>query len=144
MPLSEHEQRQLEEIERALYREDPKFAHSVRYRDPRTHYRHRALQAVVGFVVGVGLLVAGIVLRRLSLEAAGVVVAAVFGAWAVVNWRRWSAIATAARPPGRPHDGPVRGTRGGSRPRTPAGGAGFAGFMERLEERWRRRQEGGR
>jgi hypothetical protein len=30
MPLSEHEQRMLDQIERALYAEDPKFASSVR------------------------------------------------------------------------------------------------------------------
>ncbi len=30
MPLSEHEQRMLDQIESALYAEDPKFASSVR------------------------------------------------------------------------------------------------------------------
>ena len=30
MPLSEHEQRLLEQMERALYAEDPKFASSLR------------------------------------------------------------------------------------------------------------------
>ena len=32
MPLPEHEQRMLEEIENALYAEDPKFASSVKSR----------------------------------------------------------------------------------------------------------------
>ena len=30
MPLPEHEQRQLQEIEQALYRDDPKFARLMR------------------------------------------------------------------------------------------------------------------
>lgn len=140
MPLSEHEQRQLEEIERALYSEDPRFAHTVRYRDPRAHYRHRVIQAAFGFVVGVGLLVAGIVLRRLSLESAGVVVIVVFGAWTMVNWRRLSAVAAATRPPGKARGGPAHRPRSGSGGRAPTAGPGF---MERLEERWRRRQQGG-
>ena len=34
VPLSEHEQRQLDQIEQALYAEDPKFAQAVRAQDP--------------------------------------------------------------------------------------------------------------
>ena len=45
VPLSDHEQRMLEQIEKALYAEDPKFAHSVRARDPRVHYKRRMIQA---------------------------------------------------------------------------------------------------
>ena len=36
MPLSDHEQRLLEQIERALYAEDPKFASTVSSTDLRT------------------------------------------------------------------------------------------------------------
>jgi hypothetical protein len=39
VPLSEHEQRLLDQIERALYQEDPKFASTVRQTDLRTHMR---------------------------------------------------------------------------------------------------------
>ena len=39
VPLSEHEQRLLDEIEQALYAEDPKFASSVR--SARRHRRSR-------------------------------------------------------------------------------------------------------
>ena len=35
MPLSEHEQRQLEQIEQALYTDYPRFANAVRSSDPR-------------------------------------------------------------------------------------------------------------
>ena len=53
MPLSEHEQRVLEQIERALYADDPKFAATVRGIDPRTLHRRRYLRAIVGLVIGI-------------------------------------------------------------------------------------------
>ncbi|WP_040790112.1 DUF3040 domain-containing protein [Nocardia paucivorans] len=60
MPLSEHEQRMLEQIESALYAEDPKFASSVRGGRLRTTSSRRRLQAAALFVIGLFLLVAGI------------------------------------------------------------------------------------
>jgi hypothetical protein len=60
VPLSEHEQRLLDQIERALYAEDPKFATTVRSTDLRTHMRRRFRRAVGLFVVGVILLVLGV------------------------------------------------------------------------------------
>ena len=57
MPLSDHEQRMLDQIESALYAEDPKFASSVRggaFRAPSTK---RRLQGGALFVVGVVVLV---------------------------------------------------------------------------------------
>ena len=38
VPLSEHERRQLEQIEAALREGDPRFADAVRAADPRVHY----------------------------------------------------------------------------------------------------------
>ena len=43
MPLSEHEQRQLEQIEQALYADYPRFANAVRASDPRVHYKRRVV-----------------------------------------------------------------------------------------------------
>ena len=60
MPLSEHEQRMLEQIESALYAEDPKFASSVRGGRLRSTSSRRRLQAAALFAVGLFLLVAGI------------------------------------------------------------------------------------
>ncbi len=60
MPLSEHEQRMLEQIESALYAEDPKFASSVKRRRIGPGGGRRRLQAVAIFVVGLALLVGGI------------------------------------------------------------------------------------
>ena len=47
MPLSENEQRLLEQMERALHAEDPKFATTMSGADLRSHYRRRALLASV-------------------------------------------------------------------------------------------------
>jgi hypothetical protein len=38
VPLPEHEQRQLQQIEQALCRDDPKFGRLMRAIDPRVHY----------------------------------------------------------------------------------------------------------
>jgi hypothetical protein len=60
MPLSDHEQRMLDQIESALYAEDPKFASSVRGGNLRAPSARRRLQGGVLFVVGLALLVSGV------------------------------------------------------------------------------------
>ncbi|WP_148113789.1 DUF3040 domain-containing protein, partial [Saezia sanguinis] len=62
MPLSEHEQRMLEQIESALYAEDHKFASTVRAGRLRSATGRRRLQAAALFVLGLVLLIAGIAL----------------------------------------------------------------------------------
>src|SRR6202021_1342774 len=74
VPLSEHEQRQLDQIERALYAEDPKFAQAVRAKDPRVHYKRRVVEAAIGFLIGV----------------AGFVVMLACSMWALSSWRHMS------------------------------------------------------
>jgi Protein of unknown function (DUF3040) len=138
VPLSEHEQRQLEQIEQALYREDPKFGRLVRSSDPRVHYKRKLVQALVGVLIGGGLLAAGVVTRHVYLEAAGAAILLLSLVWALVSWRRHVARVRPARArvsqarsaePGRPaRSGQTRRAR----------------MMERMEERWRRRQEGDR
>ena len=143
MPLSEHEQRQLEQIEQALYREDPKFGRLVRSSDPRVHYKRKLVQALVGVVVGAGLLAAGVVTHRVYLVAAGAAILVLSLVWAVVSWRRHLARVRPARPKPKARSGP-----GGSGPSRSAqsrsGQTRRARMMERMEERWRRRQEGDR
>jgi len=128
VPLSEHEQRQLDQIERALYAEDPKFAQAVRARDPRVHYKRRVIEAAIGFLLGVGLLMAGVVSKYIWIGVAGFVVMLACSMWALTSYRHMTGITTG---------------RGLSKERRPAKGskAPSQGVMERLEERWRRRQE---
>jgi DUF3040 family protein len=136
MPLSEHERRQLEQIEAALRAGDPRFAGAVRAADPRVHYRRRVIAAALGFVAGVGLLLAGVVVNVILIAVAGFVVMLACTLWAVTSYRRMTGRAPAEdRGPG----GKRRAARG-RRAGTQAG----PGLMGRLEERWRRRQQGDR
>ena len=58
MPLSEHEQRVLQELEQALYHDDPAFADRVR-RENVYRYAGRYLKwSVVSFVVGMAVTIA--------------------------------------------------------------------------------------
>jgi hypothetical protein len=140
VPLSEHEQRQLEQIEQALYREDPKFGRLVRASDPRVHYKRKLAQGIVGVIAGGGLLAAGVVTHRLYFEAAGAALAVLSLLWTVVCWRRHAARVRPARP--KAVQGPGgQGARSGPRRQ---GQTRRARMMERMEERWRRRQEGDR
>jgi Predicted membrane protein len=69
VPLSEHEQRLLEQIERALYAEDPKFASTVRGGRLRKPTRRRRVQGVAVFVLGLVLLVVGVAVPQLWLAS---------------------------------------------------------------------------
>ncbi|HEY1917670.1 MAG TPA: DUF3040 domain-containing protein [Streptosporangiaceae bacterium] len=129
MPLSDHEQRMLDQIEKALYAEDPKFANSVRARDPRVHYRRRMIQAAVGFLIGVGLLLAGVVTKYIWMGVAGFLVMLTCSMWALTSWRHMNGTLPGRTQVAAPAPGRRRGRSNGQ------------GFMERLEERWRRRQE---
>jgi Na+/melibiose symporter-like transporter len=126
VPLSEHEQRLLEQIEQALYAEDPKFARSWRVRDLRSLQRVRAIRAAVLVVVGLGLLVAGVIVQGSSIivgVALGVVgfVLMLLGAWLALSTRsRQSA----------PQQAKARAQK--------------ESLKTRLEQRWQRRQDEGR
>jgi len=155
VPLSEHEQRQLEQIEQALYADYPRFAHAARRSDPRVHYKRRVVEAAFGFLIGIGLLLGGVVSTYIWIGVAGFVVMLACAMWALTSWRHMTGTAT-ARVAGSAHGaGRGRGpgsARGAGPGRAGRGrGSGRAGkdrrrghsprFMQRLEERWRRRQE---
>jgi hypothetical protein len=152
VPLSEHEQRQLEQIEQALYADYPKLAQAVRARDPKIHYKRRVVEAAIGFLLGVGLLLAGVVSKVIFVGVGGFVVMLACAMWALTSWRHMGGAVTgraagATRAAGVTRGpGGARGQRPGRAARKDRRGraAGRTGFMERLEERWRRRQEGDR
>jgi hypothetical protein len=138
VPLSEHEQRLLEQIEQALYAEDPKFASAVRSTDLRRHYRLRLLRSTLVFAAGLGLLVAGLILRNRPLELAGVLVMAgalmLTLAFASRLLRRPRPARVSPAAPGLANRGPAAGARGT--------GTGRTSLLARLEQRWERRWEG--
>ena len=136
MPLSEHEQRQLEQIERALRADDPQFADAVHAADPRVHYKRRVIAAALGFVAGVGLLLAGVVINFILIAVAGFVVMLACSLWAVTSYQRMTGITTGRAPARAKRSGMGRRAAKASR----AGKQAGSGLLERLEERWRRRQ----
>lgn len=133
MPLSEHEQRLLEQMERALYAEDPKFATAMRGSDPRLHHRRRAFVGILGFIVGVVLLFTGLVVAQIVVSVLGFVVMLASAVFAISSWRHMPA----------GNEAQSGGGANSSQPRPDAGRAGRsrARLMDRIEERWRRRRE---
>lgn len=137
MPLSEHEQRLLEQMEQALTAEDPKFANALQGADLRRRYRRRAVTAGLVFIVGIVVLMTGAVSEVIPVGVAGFVIMLASAWYGVTSWRRVPAegeLGTFA--------GPDSGdsTKPGSAPRQKQQ---RGSFMERLEERWRRRREQG-
>ncbi len=63
----------------------------MRASDPRVHYERKLLQALLGVLIGIGLLPVGTITHHIYLEAAGVVIVLLSLVWAVVSWRRYAA-----------------------------------------------------
>jgi hypothetical protein len=126
MPLSEYEQRVLEELERDLGA-DPKLGRTM---SRKPHARGRLTWAVLGVIAGLGIVVAGAVSQMLVLGVAGFAVMAGSALWGLLAPRHTHAASSEA------------GT-------TDAGGQGKRrkadkdGFMRRVEERFDRRREQG-
>ena len=57
MPLSEHEQRILAQLEESLSKQDPRFAKSVRETNVYSHGGRRVRWGIAGFLVGLLILV---------------------------------------------------------------------------------------
>jgi hypothetical protein len=77
MPLSEHEQRILEEIERRLAEEDPRLVQNVARATVASHALRRIRWGIVGFVLGFVLLLFFVV--NLWVAVAGFAVMLVAG-----------------------------------------------------------------
>jgi Protein of unknown function (DUF3040) len=127
VPLSEHEQRLLEQIEQALYAEDPKFASIYQGTDIRSHYRRRVVRAAVGVILGLGLLLAGVVIPLIPLGVAGFLVMLAAVSFGVASWQRMTG-----------HRMTVPRERAASRRSTDRP---RRSVLRRLEDRWQRRQD---
>jgi hypothetical protein len=138
VPLSEHEQRLLDQIERALYQEDPKFASTVRQTDLRTHMKRRLLKAAVVLVVGFAVLITGAVVQQYLVGIAGFAIMVAALLLAMTAYKRMGQGTTALGPEAPAADArrPASGRSQRSRPQRPQGSGGL---VSRLEERWRRR-----
>jgi len=129
VPLSDHEQRLLEQMEQALYAEDPKFASVLQGEDLRLRYRRRLVLAVLGFIVGIVLLVTGVSVPQIAIGVVGflVMLASVLAGVSAYNRT--------------PRGGETAHAEGGAVIPISRGRSSRKGLMDRVEERWQRRRD---
>ena len=135
MPLSEHEQRVLEQMEKALYAEDPRLATQLK----RTASvggaggldRRRLAVGVLVALAGLALVVGGVMSQLIWLGAIGFLGMVLGGAWAATPARRGS-LGVVSK------DGTVVKTAKGR-----SGPKKSGSFMERMEQQWDKRREQG-
>ena len=130
MALSDEEQRLLEQMEAALAAEDPKLVNTLRGTGVRRVHRRRAALAGVAFFIGLALLIVGIS-TQLFLSVLGFVIMVIAAVTAIYSWQH---VGTSADPDsGRDRAKTAQGSRSGD----------SQGFMDKMEERWRRRRDEG-
>jgi hypothetical protein len=133
VPLSEHEQRLLEQIERALVDDDPKFASTVRTGDRRQKARRKVQVGIGLVVVGLAAVLGGAVLPQVLVGVAGFLVAFAGAALVVLNYKAATGAVEAGAvpgPAGRPGTGRGKAPKARRQP-----------LKNRLEERFRRRYD---
>ena len=111
MPLDEHEQRILEEIERQFYQEDPKLAQAVASTTLESVRRRWHRLAVVGFFVGLIVMLVFFTTST-ALAIAGFLVMVASAGWVAYNLRRQHSAGAASK--------------------------ALEGWADRLRQRWRR------
>jgi hypothetical protein len=127
MPLSEQEQRLLEEMERNLYRNDADFVQAVGgVRGRRPNYRAIVIGVLLA-VAGAGALIAGVASQLLIIGVIGFALMFAGVLVAITPSKRGAATAAPAEP--APASRRARGAAG-------------SGFMDRMNDRWDRRQDG--
>ncbi len=127
MPLSEHEQRLLDEMERSLYQNDADFVAKVGGARVRPTYRAVVLGILLA-VVGVGVLLTGVFIQAIVVGILG---------FALMLAGVLLAITPSRTKASRAKSG--AGVADGPRARPVQ-----SGFMDRLGERWDKRQQGDR
>ena len=118
MPLSAHEQRLLDEMERNLYHNDADFVATVGSGGGRPTYRSIVIGVLLG-LAGIAIIVTGVMLQLAILGVAGFVV-------------MFLGVLVAVSSPKRPVEEVPR----------PAEPRSKATFMDRMNERWDKRQDG--
>lgn len=132
MPLSDEEARMLQQLEQSLAAEDPEFASTLRGSKLLAHNRRVAVLAGLGFLVGLGVMFAGAVLAYTWLGILGFVGMLAAGYVFALAWKRGIGGADQAD------------TSSGRSPRPSAAKQpkSSGSFVNRMEERWQRRQDG--
>ena len=117
-------------MERALYAEDPKFATSLRSASGARASRGRVALGVLGVLVGLGLILAGVTTTVIALGVGGFALMLVGAVLAYSAFRMPSVPATEQESGAQASAAPQQAPKSG-------------GFMDRLEDRWRKRNEEG-
>jgi hypothetical protein len=143
--LSEEELRMLEQMERALVAEDPKLASTLRGTAMQRAARRRAIASGVVFVAGMAMLTGGVIFDLTVLGIIGFLVMLAAAAVAVTALRHPAASGPHMRDTRHTGFGVVDGGKAGKsqrfqRSRRPKASGSF---MERMDERWRRRRDNG-
>ena len=151
MPLSEEELRLLEQMERALVEEDPKFASTLRGTSMQRTARRRAIAAGAVFVLGIAVLTGGVIAQQPIVGVVGFVVMLAAATLGVTAMRNPAVLHAAQQSPRETRHQGFGVVDGGRRPRPKSplrprgrGRSGSSGsFMERMEQRWRHRRDQG-
>jgi len=142
VPLSEHEQHLLEQMEQALYAEDPKFASQMQGSAARARLRRGLLIGAGGVIVGLGLVVLGVAKEWIWSGAIGFALMVGGVAYAISPPKVPKATLGAVA-----EDGSVRthepAGRLGKLRRSKKPNAAKQTFLRRLEDRWDRRRDDG-
>jgi len=125
MPLSEQEQRLLDEMERSLYHNDADFVSAVSGGRGRLNYGALVLGILVG-ILGLGVVIAGVIFHQPIIGIVGFV--AMFAGVLLALRRSKRARGAAAMPGAAPTS-------------APRSSAAKSGFMDRLNDRWERRDD---
>ena len=132
MPLSEEEQRLLEQMEQALAADDPKFASTLRGSASAARNRRHALAGAGTFILGVAVLMVGAIQTNTIIAVIGFLTMLGGAYLFAVAWRRVQQGASS------------EDVAGSTAPDAPQAGKETTGsFMDRMEERWRRRRDDG-
>ena len=127
MALSEQEQKRLDQLEASLLADDPKFADTLRGAPQFRVQRRRAALAGLVFMIGLAALVLGVQVQP-AISIAGFIMMLTA---AITGISAWSRV-----------EGQEEPKHPSSRSGHPSASSG-TDFMNKLEERWRKRQQGG-
>jgi len=150
VPLSEEELRLLEQMERALEAEDPKFVSAIQGRTLQRAARLRAAMAALVFLCGMALLLGGAMAQLVWLSIVGFVVMLASATIGLTAWRGHRGPREQVVP-NDPFDRDDRSHRfqvidGGKHDRRPGRQRrqrATGGFMHRMEQRWAKRHDQG-
>jgi len=140
VPLSEHEQHQLEQMEQALYAEDPKFASQMQGSAARARLRRSIFIGAVGVIAGLGLVVLGVIQEAVWWGAVGFALMVGGVAYAISPAKPAKARLGAVAKDGSVRAHASAGRSGKARQSGKGPKASRATFMRRLEDRWDRRR----